>query len=415
MANPLHLEILLKGVTAWNEWRKENPQVAPNLSGANLSGLHIEGADLTGADLTGANLTKAHLCGLRTVGKDLIAISLHKPVVIEGMDITWTYLRGANLSEADLTDADLSGAGLDKADFSRAKLDNANFTWASLIETKLISASLRNADFCGAALTKARFENAVLDKASMEGAKLEETDFSAADMTGVNLCQASMVNTIVKDAKLDGCYVFGVSVWNLQGKPASMNGLVITSPDESFITVDDLDVAQFIHMLLTREKLRNVIDTITSKAVLLLGRFTPERKIVLDALADELRKKNYLPIIFDFERAKSRDFTETIKVLAGMSLFVIADISDPSSSPLELQATVPDFEIPFVPIIESGQKPFSMFPDLQKYKWVGKLLEYPSLSVLIKNFEGKILNPALEMNQNILKEKAEGLKKERLS
>ena len=35
------------------------------------------------------------------------------------------------------------------------------------------------------------------------------------------------------------------------------------------------------------------------KTVLILGRFTAERKAVLDALRDELRKRNYLPILFE--------------------------------------------------------------------------------------------------------------------
>ena len=37
--------------------------------------------------------------------------------------------------------------------------------------------------------------------------------------------------------------------------------------------------------MLHNQKIRDVIDTITSKAVLILGRFTDERKAVLDALA----------------------------------------------------------------------------------------------------------------------------------
>ena len=45
--------------------------------------------------------------------------------------------------------------------------------------------------------------------------------------------------------------------------------------------------------MLHNQKIRDVIDTITSKAVLILGRFTDERKAVLDALRDELRKRNY--------------------------------------------------------------------------------------------------------------------------
>jgi hypothetical protein len=37
---------------------------------------------------------------------------------------------------------------------------------------------------------------------------------------------------------------------------------------------------------------QTVIDAITSKLVLILGRFTPERKTILDAIRDELRKRD---------------------------------------------------------------------------------------------------------------------------
>ena len=58
--------------------------------------------------------------------------------------------------------------------------------------------------------------------------------------------------------------------------------------------------------------------------------------------------------------------------LAGMSCFIIADITKPKSSPLELQLAVPNYMVPFVPIIQQGEKPFAMFCDLHnKYKqWV---------------------------------------------
>jgi hypothetical protein len=35
--------------------------------------------------------------------------------------------------------------------------------------------------------------------------------------------------------------------------------------------------------------------------------------------------------------------------------FVIADVTNPKSSPLELQAVVPDYQIPFVPIIQEPE------------------------------------------------------------
>ena len=71
--------------------------------------------------------------------------------------------------------------------------------------------------------------------------------------------------------------------------------MVVTPPDEPRITVDSLAVAQFIYLLLDNAELRNVIDTLTAKTVLILGRFTPERKAVLDLLREALRQRGYLP------------------------------------------------------------------------------------------------------------------------
>jgi hypothetical protein len=76
----------------------------------------------------------------------------------------------------------------------------------------------------------------------------------------------------------------------LQG--AKQQNLIITPVNEPEITVDNIEVAQFIYLLLHNQKIRDVINTITSKAVLILGRFTDERKAVLDALREELRKRD---------------------------------------------------------------------------------------------------------------------------
>ena len=169
--------------------------------------------------------------------------------------------------------------------------------------------------------------------------------------------------------------------------------------------MDDLRVAQFIYLLLNRENLRNVITSITSSAVLILGRFTPERKAVLDALAEEVRRHNLLPIIFDFDRVTSRDFTETVKILAGLSFFVIADITKPKSISKELEATVPDYKIPFVPIIHKRKHPFSMFRDLRTYDWMLPLVTYPSIPVLRQAFKPAILDRAWAKHRELQQKK----------
>ena len=110
-----------------------------------------------------------------------------------------------------------------------------------------------------------------------------------------------------------------------------------------------------------------MIDTITSKAVLILGRFTDERKAVLDALREELRKRDYLPILFDFDVPATRDITETVSLLARMARFIIADLTDPSSIPKELEAIVPTLPCPFSRCSKVRRGPYAMFKDYWKY------------------------------------------------
>jgi hypothetical protein len=80
-------------------------------------------------------------------------------------------------------------------------------------------------------------------------------------------------------------------------------------------------------------------------------------------------------------------------LLTSLSRFVIIDITNPHSAPLELQATVPDYEIPFAPILQKGEEPLPMFKDLQnKYDWVLEpVIGYSSTDQLIEVAEDKIV------------------------
>jgi hypothetical protein len=63
--------------------------------------------------------------------------------------------------------------------------------------------------------------------------------------------------------------------------------------------------------------------------------------------------------------------TDIVKVLAGLSRFVIADVTNPRSVPYELGATVPDYMVPFVTILQRGQPAFGVFDDLPRRYQLG--------------------------------------------
>jgi hypothetical protein len=138
---------------------------------------------------------------------------------------------------------------------------------------------------------------------------------------------------------------------------------------------------------------------VTERGVLILGRFGGGGLEVLQAVAAKLREEKYLPIIFDFERPQDRNFTETVKTLAGLSRFIIADLSGPSV-PQELYATVPHFKIPFVPIIEASRKPFAMSVDILEYPWVVRPpVTFATTEELLELLSTKVIAPAEEKHQ----------------
>jgi hypothetical protein len=287
----------------------------------------------------------------------------------KGVD-AWNAWRGDNPNiRPDLRQANLSGANLSEADLARANLRM----------TQLFLANLGGADLSRANLREANLSRANLNKANLRAANLTAVTLVDADLTGADLTY---------------CRIYGASAWGLKLDEAKQQNLVITREREPVITVDNIEVAQFIYLMLNNQKVRDVIDTITSKAVLILGRFTDERKAVLDALRDELRKHDYLPILFDFSVPATRDITETVSLLARMARFIIADLTDPSSIPKELEAIVPTLAVPVQPLLEGSSRPYAMFKDYWKYEWVLPVYRYEGLEPLLATLAEKVIAPA---------------------
>jgi hypothetical protein len=149
-------------------------------------------------------------------------------------------------------------------------------------------------------------------------------------------------------------------------------------------------------LLLHNEKIREVIDTITSKAVLILGRFTPERKAVLDAIRDELRRYDYLPIMFDFQKPEGRNYIETVSTLAHMARFVIADITDAKVVLQELERIVPNLpSVPVQPIVQSNTDISAVISDFVGHpSFLEQLYPYRDIADVKANLHSKIIQPA---------------------
>jgi hypothetical protein len=135
-----------KGVEAWNEWRRMNPTIQPDLSGAdltetqlikaNLCKADLSKADFSGADLSGANLKRAMLIGawFYNAQLGLAAISGYHPADVP-TNLSAANLNGAVLNQANIRSAELAGADLTNSTMVETILADVDLSQAKNLET----------------------------------------------------------------------------------------------------------------------------------------------------------------------------------------------------------------------------------------------------------------------------------------
>ena len=223
MANEEHLKILNKGVNTWNQWRKNNREIQPDLRRSDLTKAKLNEVDLSRTNLAGADLRRADL-------------------------------RDADLTDAELEDVDLFDVNLCRAKLDSAKLCHADLSYAELCQTSLIRAKLNEADLSGTDLTQADFSAANLVKsnlssANLSGANLSEADLGGADLTFTNLSEAILIGadltltrlfeTRLTNARLDGAtmsstMLMGLNLSGVQGLES------VKHNSASYISVDTI-------------------------------------------------------------------------------------------------------------------------------------------------------------------------------
>jgi len=161
------------------------------------------------------------------------------------------------------------------------------------------------------------------------------------------------------------------------------------------LSVDSLQTAQLVGMLLHHEKARYEVFSITLNTVLVIGRFPPDRKSVLAAIKDALRRGEYSPLVLDFHLPGSGDKSEIVKTLGKMSRFVIADLTDDRRIAETLDAVVHFLpSIPIQPIGQKGREEGVADSHYHKYRWVLPFWPFTDADDLAKKIGREVIAPA---------------------
>lgn len=234
MADEEHLAILKQGVEVWNEWRRKNPGIQPDLRELNLSRIFLFGINFSKANLMGSSFRKADLRSQHdswsgTIVFDncekhpLMGVNLHN-INLKGCDLRGAnfeetvlvdlILKGANFSNVDFRESNFSGIDLSaqnlifsKSNFSEAILNEVNlsgldFSGAKFIEAAINEAILVGTNFAGADFSKAALMSTNLTDANLERAKLTEATLLSANLSKANLRKANLSSAMLSGADL---------------------------------------------------------------------------------------------------------------------------------------------------------------------------------------------------------------------
>jgi hypothetical protein len=205
---------------------------------------------------------------------------------------------------------------------------------------------------------------------------LYKADLSGANLMEANLIEANFSGAHLFKADLSGANLFRTRLSGANLIEANLDGANLIEANFSWANLYRADLSTAI-----------LVGTNFSGADL--------TGCCIYALRDELRKRNYLPILFDFNKPTSRTTDETITLLARMSRFVFADISDAKSVLQELRAIVPNLpSVPVQPVITAMQEEPGMFDFFRQYPWFLKVHHYASQQQLIADLGERVIGPA---------------------
>jgi len=255
---------------------------------------------------------------------------------------------------------DFSGMDLSNLAVYGAFAEGLNLRGATVENTVFEEGDFSQADFSGATFRNTRFNKTILTKAHFDDAAFVNCNLNRVNLVGATFCVREIVDTAV----------YGLSAWDLHTcEEMRQSNLVIEKTYDFYsdlieqgkvpLTVDDIELAQFVYYLTNHKKMRDTLNILNDRGVLLLGQFRDGGLQRLYSIREWFQRSGYMAMIFDFARPDNLSLTETVVTMAGLSKFVVVDLSGPSV-PAELQAIFTQIK---KSILAFGD-PYALFPDL---------------------------------------------------
>ncbi|MGP1347359.1 MAG: pentapeptide repeat-containing protein [Phycisphaerales bacterium] len=202
-------------------------------------------------------------------------------------------------------------------------------------------------------------------QAEEKSVSIGRTDFSGCQINDCDLSYSNFTRADLSGADISDSRIYGANFTDIVATGLRQRSLNISPEDEwPAVSVDNVHIASLMRLVLDNKELGQIIDSLGSKTVLLLSRFSDGFAPELQMMREVLAENDLVPLIFDFDPPARKSNLQTIKIMASIARFAIVNISDPRSVPFEIAAIEDIPKFPTQLIIREGEEPFGMLDGL---------------------------------------------------
>jgi len=181
MANREALQMLTRGMVAWNSWREDHGNQPVDMTGTDLRafdfhGYRLHGVDFSRCNLTAANFYESVLSGVHFVG-------------VTAPEAKFLFASACQVffEECDLARADFSRVDFQMVSFQRSNLEEADLIYSHFDGSRFEAVRLNSAR-----LHFALFRNTKLSHVQFDGASFGQTIFAGSDLQDCDGLQAAV-------------------------------------------------------------------------------------------------------------------------------------------------------------------------------------------------------------------------------
>jgi len=260
MANQEHLKIFQQGISVWNQWRKENPDLKPDLSHADLSNIdlsntNILNADMSYADLSDSNFSNTKFFSVNLSNSIFKNTNFIKVVFPKNKDLARSemYLLGSydpnkcfNLNHTNLSYAILRKADFSSTSLSETTMHNANFTNASFVDISIESEYpfvAEKVDLSGANFIECDLRNLNLKRYFLKGCNLSKSNLIDMDLSNISFESINLSGAKIVRANLSNANLTKATLKNVDLSQANLNYAQFNDSDCEEINLNKADLS----------------------------------------------------------------------------------------------------------------------------------------------------------------------------